>query len=56
MPWTDGMEDYLQQSWREIFANAGAAMKVRKAFDALWNDVLQAGVWGEKSHVATTPP
>jgi anaerobic selenocysteine-containing dehydrogenase len=47
LPWAD-MEDYLQQSWREIFARAGAADSP-ETFDAVWTDVLKAGVWGEKS-------
>ena len=45
LPWAD-MEDYLRQSWREIFARAGAADSL-EASDALWTDVLKAGVWGE---------
>jgi anaerobic selenocysteine-containing dehydrogenase len=53
LPWAD-MEDYLRQSWREIFARTGAADS-SESFDTLWTDVLKAGVWGEKSRRDPAP-
>ncbi len=47
LPWTS-MEEYLQESWREIHARAAAEGDAEpESFETFWSAVLQAGVWGE---------
>jgi anaerobic selenocysteine-containing dehydrogenase len=52
MPWTS-MEDYVRDSWREIYARDPQA---GSDFDTFWRDVLRSGVWGENVRRDTEVP
>jgi anaerobic selenocysteine-containing dehydrogenase len=52
LPWKD-MEDCLRQGWREIHRR-GASDGSAEDFDAFWNSVLEAGVWGQDAHRPST--
>jgi anaerobic selenocysteine-containing dehydrogenase len=44
LPWTN-MQDCLKQGWREIYRRGASD----DGFEAFWNSVLQAGVWGQNT-------
>jgi anaerobic selenocysteine-containing dehydrogenase len=55
LPWKN-MEDCLRQGWREIHER-GARDTGAESFDAFWDSVLEAGVWGQDAHrAAPTSP
>jgi anaerobic selenocysteine-containing dehydrogenase len=45
LPWAN-MQECLKQGWREIYRR-GAGNEGTDGFEAFWNSVLQAGVWGQ---------
>jgi menaquinone reductase, molybdopterin-binding-like subunit len=47
LPWTS-MQECLKQGWREIYRR-GAGDEGADGFEAFWNSVLQAGVWGQNT-------
>ncbi len=53
LPWSS-MEEYLQEGWREIHAR-GAANGDTESFEAFWNAILKAGVWGETARSEAGP-
>jgi anaerobic selenocysteine-containing dehydrogenase len=53
LPWSD-TEAYLKQSWSQIYEERRAAL-TQPGFAEFWNDVLQAGVWGEGRSDAAAP-
>ena len=55
LPWV-GMEEYLQDGWREIHARGAAAGEVEaESFDEFWAAVVEAGVWGENTRREVGP-
>jgi anaerobic selenocysteine-containing dehydrogenase len=55
LPWAS-MEEYLQESWRDIHARGAAEGEVEtESFETFWSAVLQAGVWGENTRREVGP-
>ena len=48
IPWSS-MEDCLKDGWRQVYERGGLETQA-ESFDAFWRALLQAGVWGEKTH------
>jgi anaerobic selenocysteine-containing dehydrogenase len=55
LPWSD-MEAYLKNRWHNIYVEKRAVID-SSSFESFWQDVLQAGVWGEapKDSAEDTP-
>jgi anaerobic selenocysteine-containing dehydrogenase len=54
LPWKS-MEDCVREGWREIHQR-GASDNDAETFDAFWDSVLEAGVWGQRAHRAAQAP
>ncbi len=48
MPW-ENMQDYLKHGWRHLYTQSSKGIE-GKSFESFWQEVLQAGVWGQKTH------